>query len=459
MNKSLIIIFIGILFLSAVSAVDFYAEVEDVQGVLVAELDMPAIYRFTIINNGNPDTVQLYSLVGVSMSPKGSFDISRGSQKIEVKIFPNELIRQKRGVYGFEYQLKAQEQGIFRDNINVKVVPFNEVFEISIENIWLKDESAQVALVNRQKINFENVELKIKSPFFEYAGNVSVDRYGKVELNLPIDRTKTSGLAAGSYIANADISIDGKSTQIQGMINYVKEAGIKKDDKDAGFLIRKTIATRKNDGNIREEISVNASRDIISRLFTTTSLEPTKVERRGIFVNYFWQKELNPGEMLSVEVNTNYTLPVLLIVLIVLIALFVKRYIMTSLLIEKKVSYVKTKGGEFALKVSIYLKARKKVDKVEIIDSMPMIGKLYEKFGRKPDRIDESSRRLFWKIGTLQAGEQRVFSYIIYSKLNVVGRFTLPAVKAVYELNGKLENAYSNRAFFVSDVANSRDSY
>ena len=41
---------------------------------------------------------------------------------------------------------------------------------------------------------------------------------------------------------------------------------------------------------------------------------------------------------------------------------------------------------------------------------------------------------------------------IIYSKVNVFGRFELPPALASFEKNGKKENVFSNRAFFVSET-------
>ena len=42
-------------------------------------------------------------------------------------------------------------------------------------------------------------------------------------------------------------------------------------------------------------------------------------------------------------------------------------------------------------------------------------------------------------------------SYIIYSKIGVVGKFSLPTAIAVYEKDGKIHEAESNRAYFVAE--------
>jgi hypothetical protein len=80
---------------------------------------------------------------------------------------------------------------------------------------------------------------------------------------------------------------------------------------------------------------------------------------------------------------------------------------------------------------------------------------LYEKFGIRPDKIDAATKRLFWNIERLNSGEERVYSYIIYSKLNVVGRFELPSATAIYQREGKTEQVLSNRTFFVAETSRS----
>jgi hypothetical protein len=176
-------------------------------------------------------------------------------------------------------------------------------------------------------------------------------------------------------------------------------------------------------------------------------------KRSGMGVKYIWERDLNPGESFAISTTTNYTIPLILIILIVLVVIFTKTYSLEAVNVEKKVSYVKTKGGQFALKVTLHVKARKHTDNIQIIDKLPEMTKLYEKFGKMPERIDHATRRLFWTIPTLSSGEERVFSYIIYSGLNIVGRFELPNATAVFEQGGKQVEVWSNKAYFAVDTS------
>ncbi|HJX51008.1 MAG TPA: hypothetical protein VJ438_06110, partial [Candidatus Nanoarchaeia archaeon] len=141
-----------------------------------------------------------------------------------------------------------------------------------------------------------------------------------------------------------------------------------------------------------------------------------------------------------------------LIIAIIVLAIIANVYWKSDLILTKKIQQVKTKGGEFALRVSISAKAKKHIEKINIVDKLPPIVKLYQRYGAiTPDRVDEKNRRLEWNLESLNEGEDRVLSYIIYSKIGVVGRFELPPARAIYEKKARIKETQSNKVFFVSE--------
>ena len=119
---------------------------------------------------------------------------------------------------------------------------------------------------------------------------------------------------------------------------------------------------------------------------------------------------------------------------------------------RKKVSFIKTKGGEFALKISIVVKAKRFIERIKITDRLPHIVELYDKFGAvKPDVVDRKNKRLEWNIEAMNESESRIFSYIIFSKIGVVGTFELPNAYAVYEREGELKEVFSNKSYYVNE--------
>ncbi len=72
-----------------------------------------------------------------------------------------------------------------------------------------------------------------------------------------------------------------------------------------------------------------------------------------------------------------------------------------------------------------------------------------------PRKIDEKNRRIEWHFDKLQPGESRMISYIIYSKVGVLGKFALPTATAIYEKDGEVHEAVSNHAFFIAEQGKS----
>ena len=70
-----------------------------------------------------------------------------------------------------------------------------------------------------------------------------------------------------------------------------------------------------------------------------------------------------------------------------------------------------------------------------------------------PKKVDEKNKRIEWYFDRLQAGETRMISYIIYSKVGVLGKFALPTTTAIYEKEGEIHEAESNQAFFIAEQA------
>jgi len=175
------------------------------------------------------------------------------------------------------------------------------------------------------------------------------------------------------------------------------------------------------------------------------------VERSGLYVNYIWQKELAPSESLKVAVTTNLIFPFLLLIGAGLIIYLYKIYVTSNLIVKKRINFVRTKGGEFALKVTLNVKARKFIEKVRIYDRLPAMSKLYEKFGTKPDKFNHATGIMEWHLDRLTEGEERLFTYVIYSKLKVIGKFELPSANGVYEYEGKIHETQSNRSFFINE--------
>src|SRR3989338_1198725 len=442
----LVVVIVCLLVLPSVSALQ--VEKIDKGSVVIAELSNPAIFDFAI-TSAEADTFEIYSFLDVTFSPRGTFDLPVGKSTTEIKVYPGKDLRRNLGVYKFQYELKGQKSGIFKDFLAIRIVELGSVITINAEPLKPSDKQLAFSLKNNENTNVDNMDVHLESAFFNFDKKISLKPYEKVDFNITMDRNKTASLLAGKYIITANVQLEKAKAKVEGILDYFEENSISVDKTSSGIVVRKNVITKTNTGNVQAKAAIDIKKDVLSRLFTVYSIEPMTSDRKGLTVNYLWEKTLNPGEAFAVTSSTNYTLPLILIILVVLVIVFAKIYSLQALSVSKRVSYVKTKGGQFALKVTLHVKAGKHTDNIQIIDKLPEMTKIYEKYGRLPDRIDHATRRLFWNIPRLNAGEERVFSYILYSNLNIVGRFELPAASDIFEREGKSVEVFSNRAFFA----------
>lgn len=447
--------FIGILIaflivLPLVASLDISMSVKPENNVVAKELMNPANYDFIIKSNEGADSIEVYSLVGVDMEPKGLFKISSEEVLVKVKAYPRDEIRDKiDGYFTFEYFIRSKDGGYERDKLGVEILPLKKILKIEAEPIKLGDTKANIKLVNTKNSDIGDVEVEFSSLFFHEKKTVSIGAYENFSFSLPLNKD-LGNLAAGSYVISAKVTGNNYSANTEGTVDYAEKSIVNEDKASGGFFIEEVELTKTNDGNKIEKVSLALNRSIITRMFTTFSLEPASVKRTGFKVMYTWEQEIGPKEVFKVIATTNYTLPFLIVVLIIVIGLMVNSYYRTILVVKKRITPIKTRGGEFALKVNLHVMARKNVSEVILRDRLPSMVKLYDKFGRQPDEIDSAKRQLIWRIQRLNSGEERVFSYVIYSKLKVLGQFTLPAAHAVFSCNGKKEDVNSNITSFVA---------
>mgnify|MGYP001561269742 CR=1 FL=1 len=451
LSTFLIGLFVILLLVGSVSAITISVKATDKIPVVVSELKDPAIFDLAITNNGSAENVQIYSLVGVTFDPKDNIYLPHGTSKVEVKAYPVEDIRVTKGNYAFKYQIKGSDSKVFEGTLVIKIVKLEDVFEITPQSIVYGSENAVVRVRNVNNLEMKDVLFDINSVFFEGEKKISLKPFESMDIILPV-KDNIKDIAAGSYVVTTDVAVGDVSADVKSNVNYLQEKSIVTSEKKSGFLIVNRVITKTNSGNLAVSETTEVTKNVLTRLFTTFSETPLITERSGLLVYYKWGNELSPGESVTLNVKTNYILPFGLILLVVLGVYFVKVYSRTAVVVKKRCFFVRTKGGEFALKVMLNVKARKMVDNIEVFDRIPSATKLYQKAGL-PHSFDEKNGKLSWKIGKLNAGEDRIFSYIIYSHLRIVGRLELPSATVHFVQDGKPSYVHSNRTYFVSDIA------
>ncbi len=443
--------------IALVSAIELDISKKPISDTIITDLDKPAVFELTIRNLGEGDNFEIYSVVGLDITPEGSFFIASGDKKtITMEVRLQEPLEEQTGVRAFEYKIKDSKNKVQKDMLNLNLIKLEDAFSITPESINPQSETISVSVKNRAKTDFDKVELTMKSIFFDYKTEISLKSLEAKELTIPLNKEEIKTMTAGSYLTAVEINTGGKKADEEFLIKFLEQEGIDTQESQEGLIIKRTEILKKNVGNTRKSVEIRSEKNMLSYLFTTLNTEPSQTAFQGFAVQYLWEKELIPNEELKVIIKTNWLYPIIVIILIVLTIYLIKRYVETDLMLKKKVSFVKTKGGQFALKITLKLKAKKFIERISVIDKLPHLVNLYNKFGAiAPHKIDLNNRRLEWNVEFLNKDEERIFSYIIYSKVGVVGRFELPEAKATYEKEGKVKHSVSNRSFFVNEPAGS----
>lgn len=452
--KKFLVLFL-LLFLPLVSA-SLKIEKTPVIDAVISDLNNSAVFNFAITNLGATDTFVISSLVGAYFEPD-TFVIPAGETKeVQIKISLSQVIQENPEVFNFRYRITGAVSGVQEDVMQIKVSDLKNAVEINAYNIELDSSEAVIYAISRVGYPFDIIKADFHSSFFDFSKTFSLGNYEKKEFTIPLNKEVTKKLIAGDYILTANIEALGLKRQAENTFKFVEKGNIATTQKKSGIIIRHLEVDKENFGNLPTLVQVKVTKNIVSRLFTTFNIEPSASERKGFLIYYTFQKEIKPSESLSVRITTNWFYPLILLVLLIIIGYLIKFYNSSDLTIKKHASFVRTKGGEFALKINLRVKAKKFVEKINIIDKMPGLVKVYEKFGAiAPSKIDSVNKRIEWYLDSLQENEERVLSYVIFSKVGVVGKFELPSAIAVYEQDGKVHETQSNKVFFLTETPKS----
>tara|TARA_Y100000310_G_scaffold345031_1_gene461296 strand:+ start:844 stop:2244 length:1401 start_codon:yes stop_codon:yes gene_type:complete len=452
MKKAPIFFAFILLIFPLTSAINLNIEEKSSNAVLIPEINRPAIFTLNIKNLGPTDNIEFYNLLGFSMAPKGTIDIDAGEIKeIELMVYPRENF-DFRGFYTFEYFIRSQDDSELLEKLTMKIVDLEDVFEIGSEEINPESNSMQIYVHNKENISFKDINGKFDSSFFEFEKVFSLGPNQRKNFEVSLNKEDFKKLMAGFYTFTTKLNIESTSLSLEGTIKFIEKDILTNKEEYYGGVVNTEIIEKKNEGNVLAETNTIVRKNIISRLFTTFDPEPDSVSRENVNVYYTWNREIPPGEILTITVKTNWLFPIIIAFLVLIIVMLVKQYKRRNLVLRKRVNFVHAKGGEFALKVSLTIHAKDTLERVQIIDRLPNLVKIYERFGsEKPKRINERTRRIEWEFDALESGETRVVSYIIYSKIGVLGKFALPEATGIYEKDGKIHESQSNKTFFISE--------
>ncbi len=433
------------LILSYAQAASFTIEKTPINDVLAVELTIPARYDITIHNNGGASNFEFVTLLDATILPKEAVSIAPGkSSTIPVTFLPNYRV-----IYNFYYEFFIRDNlgSSSKENLSIKILPISRILSIKFPSeISRNDVSLPVQIVNKENIDLGNVVVFVESDPISSSTTIAVLANSNVTANVPLENTQIKVTEAGNYPIKIRLFLNNEynytieeNSQLKEYAEISEETKIKRNF----FGYVKTI-TRKNNGNIKQLISVDYKyASFIEKSFTSFNIEPNLRETS----KSTWEKQLAPGEEFIIIADTDYTIPIVIVIIIVIAVVAYIMFKRRKVIVSKKALRVRTKGGEFAIKIIILLKniSNKEVSNLNLIDRLPLTTRLYEKFGPvHPDETDK--HKLTWKFPSLLPGEEVVTSYIMYSKINMVGTIELPQASLSFTGDkGKRYSTVSNK--------------
>jgi hypothetical protein len=448
-----IFLIINISLFSFISSLNIDLKKTSFNETMISKVELPAYFNFTLKNNGANDSLLFYTFFGSDFQPFNPININSGETKnITVAITPRNDFLQL-GIVTFSLFVKSMnDDSKMEIPITLRFIPLSQTIKIKPQSFTSDSNEVLITLENSVNFHLKDVLLTFKSSFFEKSIVLSFLPYESKTVAISLDKEKFKNLEFGDYPLELILQAKDEKTSLTSTLKYSQKEIINTNQESNGIFLNKKIISKTNNGNMISSVSVIIKKNIISRLFTSYNIIPSNVERKGLVVYYTWNKNLKPGESFFVEATTNYLILFLIVFFFVVTFIVIKQFAVRSLELKKKVSFVKVKGGEFALKVSVFVKANQFVERVNVIDRLPPLVKIHERFGGEvPSKIDEKTGRIEWNFDKLRPGESRVLSYIIYSKVGVLGKFALPRATAVYERDGEVKDAESNQEFFIAE--------
>lgn len=425
----------------------------------------PAIYNISITNLLEIDDV--YSLSTVSsdwiITPSG-ITIPTGTAKelsVQLKSGSNVLL----GVHGVETIIESARTGETQKALFlVNIKPFDPVFGKYRPSVVLtvdmnkevdprKDVELGIYLKNRNSLDIKDLQIKIDGELFskEYSLPLGPLEEKREELLFPIDDLETPGLH------NLNVLISVKNVTLsQTNKNYeVKPYSVVSMDKETktAFCKSKKTITLHNNGNVEKTQQVKLKVSWLKNIITSTSPDAKTIKEDG--ERYLsWDVVMQPDETLQLYVTHNYQLPILAILVIIL--LIIAYYRFRSPILILKDAYIlgsKSSGEKSELKIRLFLKnrSRKEIPAAKLVDRVLSIAEFQKQkqLGTlHPTKISHSQNKgtiITWDLEMLEPFEERIVTYEVKSKLQIIGTMNLPAAKINFKHRDKERTVYSNK--------------
>ncbi len=222
-----------------------------------------------------------------------------------------------------------------------------------------------------------------------------------------------------------------------------------KKEERSGFLTKELILTKKNVGNTVALHRIEISSPFLKRLFTSTQPDATFTGNKMV-----WEHTLQPREEFTVHVYYNYRSVFYGLLVVSFFTILFLFFVERSVVVKKRIYRVQEHEGTSELKILLHIRNGKRVplDETVVMDFVPHFITLVGEYGTlSPTKIQKGmkSHRLLWELGTLSPKEERVISYKVRARLDLIGA-VLPVARLTYRTGSSYSSATSARVVLDS---------
>ena len=425
------------------------------QSTIISEFyQIPVKFYLNITNhNVNDDYVSLYTLLNMNIFPNTPFTI-KGGETINVPVAVYIKDRPV-GKYTYTYYIKGNHETI-KDSFSVKVVKLDDALGITMPPVSKKDDYITLHIVNNENVDFGNLTIS-SNDFIKFSKTITLGPKQEKDVNITLDENNIGNVKAGMHTISLLISVKGTSVERQELVNVEEYKNLKQEVVEKkSFLIYETTLTKTNIGNSKTTATLSLTMKPFTKAFTRFSIKPTSIIRYNNNVIAVWQKQLQPNEAISVKATTNYLWPIILLIVIIAAVLFVWKLSKEKVKITKKVTKLKARPkGITAFRVTLnILNKGSTIEDMVVTDMLPGIMNLYEKETKTKTKPKINGNKVLWKIGQMLNNEEHILSYVIYSKIKLLGKLELPKTKVEYvDEKGQKHKTYSNSVMIINPEA------
>lgn len=342
-------------------------------------------------------------------------------------------------------------------NFILRVVPPEDVFEMKVS----VPEKVQPGREFEVKINLENnlntyvrdVKVVVNSEMFNEERVINFFPFQSREetftFTIP-QLAKPEEYTLNIRIIQADFLTDSSKT----LFRVMEKSDVKeKLEVNSQFLKTTYSVTKTNIGNTPVQETFDLPLNMFQKSFTSSSLDATSSDSSGLH----WLFTIQPDSEYKLNVTINYQPLFAGILVVVFVALLAGYLLSRGVTIKKEILKIKqTPDGMSELKVLLHIKnnSGKSVHNLAVIELLPNLIYPSTHFGTlHPEKVQKGDKgvKLTWTINELLSGEERILSYTVHSKINVIGKFLLPPALVRYKnLKGRTINSKSNQLSFFS---------